>query len=423
MSIEESPSDYTIDDALEGHTLSERYFFGYTTSRRLLSRLDEIVVEPYSSPRDEYVYFRNHNIRAWVDGTTKHVEVPSELLAQQVAKVHRQIGRSNQFDFEVDNRVDASGESIYETTDRMLGAEIDDFFDDLDPAGHVVLCRPEEVLVELLEDSLDEADDFLDDYIESSSKYLRRTDDVNVDWTDAHEPHVGMHPKFRRVDEMLATVRKQTGADLEMATATNGVFRGYRLDVNGRTLTLLCRGWGRDMTYAMTSRLLEHTTPDSVLFMGGCGAVHPELELNEFVVPDAVDAPGEPEIAIDNAYLHDEWVREVVDGRSLRGTAYNVNSPVDETTDYMLELREADKRCVSMENYGVAKALESTDVPFGVLLFVMDCPLRGIDLGSTNYDPQKRSDLTFVGNAIASKLIVGWHGLLDRSTADLRAEH
>lgn len=418
MTGETIEGGFSIDDALSVHTLSERYFFGYTTSRNLLSQLDEVIIQPYSSASDEHIYFRNHNIRAFVNGTTKRVEVPSALLANQLEKVHRRIDQSNQYDIDVANHVDTSDQSIYQKTDQMMGSDIDSFFNDLDPEGHVVLCRPEELLVELVRDNLDGATDFLDEYIAGSSHYLERVDDGDAEWRDVHESYCGTHPKFRDVDQMVAIIQEQSPIDVQAATAKHGVLRGYRLDFDDLTLTLLCRGWGRDMVYAMMSRLLSFTTPESVLFMGGCGAIHPELDLNDFVVPDTVEAPGEPKIHLDNAYLDDEWVRESIAGTFVRGTAYNVESPTDETIDYMVGLRKAGKRCVSMENYGVAKALKSTDIPFGILLFVMDCPLRGVDLGSTNYDPNKRGDLTFHGNAIASKLTMGWHGLLEKSLLD-----
>lgn len=400
-----------MDDVLKDHTLSPQYFFGYTTSYNLLSEIDNVVIEPYSTEtRDSYIYVRNHHLRTWVDGSTKHIEVPSALLASQVEKVHSQINQSSQFHFEVENRVH-SDESIYKTTDSMLGSDIESFFQDLSPAGHVVLCRPEEVLVEGLGDRLDNVDNFLEKYIASSSKYLHRIDNSELRWEDVYESYDGIHPKFRAVDEMIERLHEQTEIDLEMATAKDGIFRGYRFSIDGTTLTLLCRGWGRDMTHAMVSRLLNHTRPESVLFTGGCGAVQPELELNQLVLPETVHAPGEPKIQIDNAYLHSEWARKAVGDNYVQGTAYNVNSPVDETNQYMMRLKDAGKACVSMENYGVAKALKQTDIPLGILLFVMDTPMSGLDLGSTNYDPQKRGDITFVGNSIASQVTAGWHNL------------
>lgn len=422
MDIKESASEYTIENALREHTLSEQYFFGYTTSRHLLSQLDKIVIEPYISQRNEYIYIRNHNVRTWVDGTTKHVEVPSVLLAQQVEKVHRQIAQSDNFDFDIDIKLETSVESLYKATDSMVGSALDSFYRDLEPAGHVVFCRPEELLVELIPDSFG-GENFLDDYIESSSKYLRRIDDSTINWEDAYEPYCGMTPKFQHVDRMLDVICDCTGIDVTMATDKDGVFRGYRFDIGSRTLTLLCRGWGRDMTHAMMAHLLDFTTPESVLFMGGCGALNPELDLNDFVVPEAVHAPDGPVLSFNNVYAADDWVTDIIDGQFVQGTAYNVDSPADETNKYMVDLRASEYQCVSMEFYGVAKALEPTNVPFGVLLFVMDCPLRGIDLGSTNYDPQKRSEVTFFGNSVATKLTAGWHGLLDHTSMELHEDY
>lgn len=414
MSIERVRSNYTIAPVLDGHTLSEQYFFGYTTSRVLAAELDRVVVRAYGD-RNDYVYFRNHHLRAYVENGTKYVEVPSELMAQQVRKVHETIARADRYDFTVTRELPEPAESIYEATESLLGEAIDEWYRALEPTGHVVFCRPEELLVELLRDRLDRGEAFLDEYIESSSRYVRRIDDPDVSWADAHEPRSRTHPKFDRVEQMVETINERASVEVKTATAKAGVFRGYRLTVDGQQFTLLSRGWGRDMTYAMASRLLAHTSPESVLFTGGCGAVQPTLQLNDFVVPEAVRAPGEPPIEFDNAYADDPWVERAIGDATVRGTSHNVDSPTDETVARMSSLREDDVQCVSMENYGIAKALRGTDVPFGVLLFVMDCPLRGVDLGNTNYDPQTREDVTFVGNGVATQVTAGWHGLVSVS--------
>lgn len=386
--------------SLADHTLSEQYFWGYTTSRSLESDLDAVEIRPFGDRRGEYLFYRNHNVRGWVDGGTKVLEVPSCLLAEQVYKVHDALW-DDSLDVSVDSRLRAEGTDRYDRTRSLMGDDVRAFYETLQPEGTVVLCRPEEFLSDLLSRVLGHDEDYNERFVNSSSKYLRRIDDESLTWSDAYESADGPHPKFADIHEMVDVIRSQVGLSVTMAERLSGVLRGYKLSIAGQTFTLLCRGWGRDMAHVMVSELVRNYPVSRVLFTGGCGALQSGTELNELVVPTSVTAPGEPRLGVENCYLDD------ADFRAEAGFApvdlFNVDSPVDETVEYMTRLAREEYAAVEMEVYGIAKALEDTDVPFGALLFVMDLPMEGLDLGKTNYDPEMKAKLVLGGNSLTTQ--------------------
>lgn len=399
---------------LSNHTLSEPYFYGYTTSKSLVSDLDRVVVQPMASDRNEYIYYRNHHLRAWVDDRTKIVEVPGTLLGEQVCKVHRVLEANDHLsDVDVECRIDTS--DLYGTTRSLMGDELRAFYEALQPEGDVIITRPEEFLSDVLSKVLGYEEDFVERFLKSSRKYLERVDDRRVTWSDVYESADGGHPKFEDTPQLVERIREQTDHQIVMAEALGGVLRGYKLTIDGQPFTLLCRGWGRDMSNLVTSELVDNYDVDSVVFDGGCGALQPGFSMNDFVTPTAVSAPGEERIEFDNTFLADEQF--TAHAPHATGELYNVDSPADETVDYMSSLVRDDYVAVEMEVYGIARAMRDTDVPFGVLLFVMDLPMEGIDLGQTNYDVETKRKIV-AGNQRMTLWTLVHYGLLD--VADLR---
>lgn len=399
---------------LSNHTLSEPYFYGYTTSKSLVSNLDRVVVRPVTSDRSEYIYYRNHHIRAWVDGRTKFVEVPGTLLGEQICKVHQILEANGHLsDVDVEYRIDTPG--LYETTRALIGDEVRSFYETLQPEGDVIITRPEEFLSDLLTKVLGYEADYVERFLKSSRKYLERVDDERIAWDDTYESADGGHPKFEETPQLVEKIREQTGQRIVRAEALGGVLRGYKLTIDDRSFTLLCRGWGRDMSHLVVSELVENYDVDSVVFDGGCGALQSGFSMNDFVVPTAVSAPDEERIEFDNTFLADEQFTE--HAPHAAGELYNVDSPADETVEYMSSLVRDGYVAVEMEVYGIAKAMRDADVPFGVLLFVMDLPMEGIDLGQTNYDVETKRKIV-AGNQRMTSWTLAHYGLLD--LADLR---
>jgi nucleoside phosphorylase len=82
-------------------------------------------------------------------------------------------------------------------------------------------------------------------------------------------------------------------------------------------------------------------------------------------------------------------------------------------------LREEGVVAVGMEVYGILRALEPVDVPTGVLLYVMDLPMEGTDLGKTNYDLDAKSEV-IDGNRRMNEWTLVHLGLIDPSVVTSR---
>jgi len=385
-----------FEEYLENHTLTAPYFHGYLTAKQLDADVESVVIRPYGPERDEFVFYRNHHVRARVEGDTKIIETPTYLLGQHLYKLHDAMSQDDRFGFDVSFEFDVPGDTLYERTGAALRDDVASFFEALQPAGDVVMCRPEEFLSFLLSDVFGHDGDYVDRFTRSSSRFLRRLDD-DITWEDAYESAGDTHPKFAEMDRMVATIRDDVGVELASATALSGLLRGYRLPVDGQQVTLLCRGWGRDMGYAMASTLCEYDV-SSLVFLGGSGGLRDDADINDLILPTASSAPGESWIDIDNAFCRDDRFADA--DEYVTAPIYNVDSPVDETVEYTARIASSGYAAVEMEVHGVARALADSDVPLGVLLSVMDVPLDGRDLGSTSYDLETKKRLVKEGNMV-----------------------
>lgn len=396
----------TIGSGLSAHSLGENYFYGYMTTRELAKELDEVVIRPYTSKRDQYIYYRNHHMRAYVEGNTKVVEVSGALLAKQIVSVHRILKNSDRIG-DIDIYLEIDIENIYHSTGKIFDDRLKRFYERLQPEGEVVITRPEEFLSDVYTDVLMRSEDFTDKFLNASKRYLNRIDDPTLTWEDVHREVGTVHPKFSQIDKLAESICEHPRLDLSVEQTLNGAVRGYKLSFDGRYLTLLSRGWGRDMSYHIVSALVDEYDIKRVLFNGGAGGVRGDLAINDLIAPTTVRTGG-AERNIDNLFAIDS------DGNTpfSDGIAYNVDCPSVETVEFMESLYDEGITCVSMENYGIIRALEGTDVPLGILLYLMDLPLEGKDLSKTNYDTEFKKKIV-AGNHRMNRWTFDKLGLLD----------
>ena len=396
----------TTASDLSTHSLGEEYFYGYTTTRELVKELAEVVVRPYTSKRNRYIYYRNHHMRSYVEGDTKVVEVSGALLAKQMVNVHRILESSGRIE-DIDISLEVDVENIYDSTAKIFDNRLDRFYDRLQPEGDVVITRPEEFLSDIYTEVLSRSESFTDKFLNSSKWYINRIDDSTLTWDDVYEPAGAVHPKFSQMEQLTEAICEHPHLDLSAEEVLNGAVRGYKLSLDGRPVTLLSRGWGRDMSYHVVSALVDEYDVDRVLFNGGAGGIHGDLVINDLIAPTTVRTDY-AEREINNLFAIDS------EGNTpfSDGLAYNVDCPSVETDAYMESLHNEGVTCVSMESYGIIKALEGTDVPLGILLYVMDLPLEGKDLSQTNYDTEFKKKIV-AGNHRMNQWTLDRLGLLD----------
>jgi purine-nucleoside phosphorylase len=396
----------TTTSELSSHTLGEEYFYGYTTTRELVKELAEVVVRPYASDRDRYIYYRNHHMRSYVEGDTKVVEVSGALLAKQIVNVHRILESTGRIE-DIEIKLEVDIENIYDSTGKIFGDRLDRFYDRLQPEGDVVITRPEEFLSDIYTEVLSRSESFTDKFLNTSKWYINRINDPKLTWEDVYEQSGDVHPKFSQMEQLTEAICEHPLLDLSAEEVLNGAVRGYKLTLDGRYITLLSRGWGRDMSYHVLSVLVDEYDVDRVLFNGGAGGIRGDLAINDLIAPSTVRTDsGEREI--NNLFAIDSGGSTPFSD----GLAYNVDCPSVETDEYMRSLYKKGITCVSMESYGIIKALEGTDVPLGILLYLMDLPLEGKDLSKTNYDTEFKKKIV-EGNHRMNRWTLDRLGLLD----------
>jgi len=161
------------------------------------------------------------------------------------------------------------------------------------------------------------------------------------------------------------------------------------------------------MSYHIVSELVDQYDIERVLFNGGAGGIHGDLAINDLIAPTTIRT-GDAERKIDNLFANESEKHTPFSD----GIAYNVDCPSVETDEFMNSLYADEVTCVSMENWGIIKALEGTNVPLGILLYLMDLPLEGKDLSKTNYDTEFKKKIV-AGNHRMNRWTFEQLGLLD----------
>lgn len=160
-----------------------------------------------------------------------------------------------------------------------------------------------------------------------------------------------------------------------------GPFRAMQTRYTGLNNFVISRPWGRDMSYALCKRLVA-IAHKRVYFWGGAGFLEKDAKLEDLLIPTSVTSR-------EGTYEYSpNEMGDLVQAR--HGKVYNVNSHLDESSDFLIDLVRQGFSAVEMELFGILKACdEAGDESPLAILYSMDTPLGHMGLMDTYYNPEK----------------------------------
>ncbi|QDU33807.1 5'-methylthioadenosine/S-adenosylhomocysteine nucleosidase [Poriferisphaera corsica] len=138
-------------------------------------------------------------------------------------------------------------------------------------------------------------------------------------------------------------------------------------------LTPAVIGVGQTHAFSNTSKLIEQHAPDLVLLLGISGALDPELETGDLLIPDSfINDHNDPVIlrpAIEHLHFFPNLLKLDAITETIEYTADTIiSTPESKLHVYEHKLAHA----ANMESYAVAKAARATSTPFLILRAIAD---------------------------------------------------
>jgi len=368
----------------EKSSLSRDYLNSYILRDELEKKPKKIKISFFNSVlnKNSKVNFYKNNfiVSASPNNGFKEIGVCSYLLSTHIKKIYRELENRKILEgIQIENVLERNEES-YTITTSYLSSYIEKFISDINPSPTIIICRPENYILGLI-------DIFFNGLI-NKKLLLKRGNKFISNKNESKFNTDSLHPKFRGFEQLIRKLSKLTKGKIRISSKHAGILRGYKINIDNRELTLISRPWGKDMAFLITQKLIEYNKISKILYLGGCGFINDNWKINDLFAPQCVSSVGEKKLDIKNVFLSD------FDEDFLKGDLFNVESPVDESFKCLKKIKKAGYSAIEMETYGIKKALENNQkVKFGTLLYGMDLPLNGLDLGKTVYNKSFREKI------------------------------
>ena len=153
-----------------------------------------------------------------------------------------------------------------------------------------------------------------------------------------------------------------------------GLF-GLRGQIHNQSVILLASGVGATNAHDATLRLIEETSPRTLIATGFAGAVGPELETGDILLASPLYAPGDTFESVLEAHpllLEATRSSDFSKTKVLEGRFATVNRVLGTVAAKEAFYAEQNALAVDMESIGVGRAARAHDVPFLCARVILD---------------------------------------------------
>jgi len=182
---------------------------------------------------------------------------------------------------------------------------------------------------------------------------------------------------------------------------TNSIWVGNYLGIENVTyknkkFTIINLPWGQDLAFAITKKLLIKSKKiRKFIIVGGAGSVEDNLNVDDILIANSVQNEEGEKIEFNNQFL-----RILPTGKNITsptglfskkiggGRFLCVNSSLGHKKNFSQTNKNNGIKGFDMESYGILKAIKETKPKTKIFMihYIMDLPLKGLELGATYYN-------------------------------------